>query len=717
MSSTDSMTFARYGRSYHLKIETAEDLDRVLELNKAHWVATGAPVDTLNCDPVLLAHVDSDANGRILCYEMTDAIHWLRDVLRDRRGVTDRRTSLRLGDVNTHSEDGRRIHVSATKILTQSGNARAEEITLEQVREVKRKVEDTPVSEAGVVLPEATEDPEIRAFLADIVATVGGAPHPSGTEGVGREQLDKFLKEAEVYLAWHARGDVPKGKTKTGIMPLGDETVAAFEVFAALRDKVEQYFSQSRAVALDARLAAHVVPSEEKLSALDFSDVQVVETVLKDAPLSTPRPERTLPLDEKGNPYYTEALASFRTRVAAPVLGRDAAGLTETDWEKLKAAFAAHRAWVDEKPDVAVETLGVERLRACLDQKYRTAVEALIAESANTAFVLDNIRLTEKLILYQATMIALANNFVSFPDLYDEQERAMFETGSLVCDGRRFNMAVKVAGRAEHAAVAKTSNMYVIYAEITSRTGDRKLEVALPVTSGGKGNLCVGKRGLFIDVDGVEWDAKIVQIIENPISLGEALASPFQRIGRAVTGKIESMTTETEKKLDTAATAAVAQAPPAAGPAKGGTGMMAGGLLMGGGVALAALGSAAAYISKTLAGVALWKILIAIAAAVLAVILPISVVAIFKLRRRDLSAILEGSGWAVNARMRLTRRQCRFFTQRPKFPEGAKGIRRRWWMLVVAAAVIAGIIALGAVFAKRTAGPASAPTTTTPTTR
>ena len=32
MSGPESMTFARYGRSYHLKIETAEDLDRVLEL-------------------------------------------------------------------------------------------------------------------------------------------------------------------------------------------------------------------------------------------------------------------------------------------------------------------------------------------------------------------------------------------------------------------------------------------------------------------------------------------------------------------------------------------------------------------------------------------------------------------------------------------------------------------------------------------------------------
>ena len=109
MTNKNPMKFKRIGRSYHLQIETAEDLDRVFELDEAHWVATGAPVEALSCDPVFLSHVDSDRNGRILCYEMKDAIRWLNGVLHDRRGVTDRLTSLRLDAVNTGSEDGKRI--------------------------------------------------------------------------------------------------------------------------------------------------------------------------------------------------------------------------------------------------------------------------------------------------------------------------------------------------------------------------------------------------------------------------------------------------------------------------------------------------------------------------------------------------------------------------------------------------------------------------------
>jgi hypothetical protein len=100
---------------------------------------------------------------------------------------------------------------------------------------------------------------------------------------------------------------------------------------------------------------------------------------------------------------------------------------------------------------------------------------------------------------------------------------------------------------------------------------------------------------------------------------------------------------------------------------------------MGAGVAIAALGSAAAYITKTLAQVSWPAIVIGIAGALLLVMLPMAIVAFLKLRKRDLSVILEGSGWGINAPMRLTHRQAHFFTQRPKYPKGSKGIFRLPW--------------------------------------
>jgi anti-sigma-K factor RskA len=51
--------------------------------------------------------------------------------------------------------------------------------------------------------------------------------------------------------------------------------------------------------------------------------------------------------------------------------------------------------------------------------------------------------------------------------------------------------------------------------------------------------------------------------------------------------------------------------------------------------------------------------------------------------------------------MRLTRRQSRFFTARPKYPKGARGVRRYFWRTLIIAAVVVAVLALGAWLARR----------------
>ena len=707
MAAQGKMVFNRYGRSCHLRIETADDLERGERLDEAHWAAINAPLASINCDRTFLELVDADNNSRIICWEMKTAIRWLFDLLRDTSGVTGRSETLRLAAVNTDLDEGRRIHSAARKVLARLGTGDAEEISLDQVRRIKGQAESTAVSEAGVVLPEADDDDQVRRFIADAIAATGGTEHPGGDKGINRDQLDAFLAAAAEWLQWHRRGQIPDGAVKTDIMLLGGDTTAAWAALEAVRAKLDQYFAQCEALALDERFVQRMGWTDEELAGLDFDDPEVIEKVLAQAPLAPARADRTLRFDDQINPRYAAAAESFRREVAAPVLEGDAQTLTAAQWRQIKLAFAPHRDWVAAEPGAAIGRLGPEKLETYLDERFAEAVGALIAHSAETAFDLNNIRLVEKLILYQARLMDLANNFVSFPHLYDADRRAMFEMGSLVMDNRRFNLAVRVENRPEHAKIAKTSNMYVLYAEITPGPGaGEKYEVAVPVTAGSKGNLCVGKRGLFRDIGGRECDARVVQIIENPISVREALASPFVRLGGLLTGKIESLTAQAEKKLDVSATAAVGPvaAKPAAPAAPQAGGMGSGGMLMGIGIATAALGSALAYITKTLADTSWLAIVIGVAAAVFVVMLPTSIVAFLKLRRRDLSAILEGSGWGINARMRLTRRLCRLFTQRPRYPEGSTGHRpvsSRIVPVLILAAIIAAIVVATAYLVSR----------------
>ncbi len=715
MSTEQKIRFENLGRLYHLRIRTAEDLRFAADMEEALWVATSAPISTLIGDATFLNLLDRNGDGRITHFDLRDAIRWTLANLRDTSDVDAGSDVLRLEAINTETNEGRRIHDSAVKMLARLDAPHADRIGLGQIRQIKAQVEGTPVSEAGVVLPDAAEDEPTRQFLSDILAAVGGSPHPSGSAGVTEEKLSDFLAAATAFLEWSAKGQTPEDQQASAIMPLGVDTASAFKAFARVRDKLEQYFAQAKMAAYDARLAEGLALAKTQVDQTDFSQPASIEALLAQAPLAQARADGTLKFDEVINPLFKEAIEQFRQRLVEPILGRDAPSMSAEGFAAVKQALQPYETWSGSNPAKAVEPLGAEKLRRYLEGDLAEKVRGLIAHSATTAFVLDNIRVAEKLTLFQAHLLELANNFVSFPHIYDPDSRAMFDCGTLIMDGRRFNLSIRADNRATHSAIAKAGNTFVLYVEISPPAGEPPYHLAVPVTHGGRGNLTILKRGIFQDVRGRECDAKVVQIIENPISLGEAVLSPFQRLGRLLTGKIEAMTTEAQKKLDTSASAAMkevtsAPPPPTAAQAQRSRGMLAGGLLMGGGVAIAALGSAVAYITKTVADMEKVTLLIGLLAVVLAVIVPTSLVAFLKLRRRDISAILEGSGWAINARMRLTRRQRRYFTQRPGLPAGVKKIRSYAWYIVAGVLVIILTLGAGAYLRKRATTP-KAPTT------
>ena len=694
-TSSTSARFTRTGRAYHLDIATAVDLRHALDLDETHWVATSAPIVTLHLDALFLKLVDSDHDGRIKPRELKDAIQWCLEVFRDFRSLDAADESLALATINTRVEDGKRAHEAATSLLVRHTDGAGAHVSLDQVRQVRRQTEGRAVSEAGIVLPRATDDHTIRQFVEDLVATMGGVEHPSGAKGLDEAHLSQFLVTAEAYLAWDAQGRPSDEHRATEILPLGPATSAAFAALAGVRDKLDQYFAQCEAVRLDDRLVDRITGTVDN-NQTDFANVADLHALLQRAPLSRPSAERTLRFDESINPCYADSIARLREQVVRPLLGhRDQ--LTPEQWQHTKQTFAAYETWLGDPRGAELKPLGPEKVRHYLDARTTDAVRDLIAQSKQTACVLDNLRRLEKLILFQANILQLANNFISFPDLYDPERRAVFEMGTAIIDGRRFTFAVKVRDRAEHAKIAATSSIYVMYLELVRQDSEARPCVAVPVTAGGQGNLCVGKRGIFEDIEGQQWDARIVQIIENPIGLGGAIAAPYHRIANMFVGKIDALTSSAEEQFDESAERAVstvstAGKPPATPAEAAPSGMAAGSMLLGGGVAVAALLSAVAYVSKVVVENPL-TILLGVAGAILVLLLPTTIRAFLKLRERDLSAILEGTGWAINARMRLTQRQALTFTARPPYPKGVRGRRLSgWWIaLLFFVAVTAGV--------------------------
>ena len=96
-----------------------------------------------------------------------------------------------------------------------------------------------------------------------------------------------------------------------------------------------------------------------------------------------------------------------------------------------------------------------------------------------------------------------------------------------------------------------------------------------------------------------------------------------------------------------------------------------------------------------------WQIAGAVVAIILVVSLPSVILTYFNLRQRDLGAVLNAGGWAVNREMRFSMKRARGFTKCAP-PRGLLGL------FVVFALVIALIVG-GSIYSSRRAACASEP--------
>jgi hypothetical protein len=656
ISPSSQSSFENLGSSLHFKINDHHDLEAVLDLDEALWVATTAPVSTLNADPVFLQLLDTDLDKRLRAEEIKDGIRFLLQYLADPSGIRAENFSLLLAAIDTTKELGARIHSSALKILKRL-NVTSESIELDQVRSVQKEVQKGGLDQAGIVLLEATEGTEISQFVADIIHTVGGKQHPNGKTGVDAESLADFMEESRRYLNWRLEaGDAMAGVVTT-VLPLGKNTADGYALFHSLAKKLVQYFLLCDIKRLNPDLLSRALATPEGNVAVNLIDVERAESYLENAPLGRLDTEGVLDLRGEINPYFQNKIRALADRVIAPLLGPDVTAIDKYSFRKLQDIFKPFVEWTDKKPEVRVDAIDSESIeRYVNDASYRKSLEALIDESHRTAFVLDNIRELERLLLYQAYMLPLVNSFVSCPMLYDMQRRAMFEEGTLVMDGRHFALAVKVEDRERHIDISKGSNIFVLYCQLFTSDGKIACEVAVPVTSGNRGHLRLNKWGIFNDVDNSELHAKVVDIVENPISVTEAMVDPFIRISRAFFSRLEEFSSKAEERL-------FRKQEKAKDNKK--KDVSSGGLLAGGGVAVAALGSSFAFVTKTLAGLSVKTIVLALSVVSVLIAVPAGISAYYRLSRRDLSTILEGSGWGMNTRMKLTRKQANWFTYRP----------------------------------------------------
>ena len=372
-----------------------------------------------------------------------------------------------------------------------------------------------------------------------------------------------------------------------------------------------------------------------------------------DMPLVTDEPDKTLPLRDHLNPKHLEAVLAFAEKCVKPVLGeRDS--ITRLEWKKVKAAFAPYRAWAAAKP---------------------------VASAPEKAGLEDE----EKLVRYRMNLGEFLVNYVSMGRLYGGKGEAIFQMGVLRIDGKELNLCFHVDSEAAHSALSGRSDCCVIYVKLSRPEEGATRTICAVVTAGTVGGLYVGRNGVFYDRDGRNWEATITKVVEAQVSLAEAFWMPWKKLGAAISGAVKKFLGDREAAAD-AKLAAGAQNV-TAGKKDGASG--AGGAALASsvaaiGIGVGMVGAAAASLMAAVKGMGPWQAVAAVVAIVLVVSMPSVILTWFKLRRRDLAAILNAGGWAVNRQMRFSMKRAREFTKCARTSE--------WWLYAILLALLLGLL-------------------------
>ena len=181
------------------------------------------------------------------------------------------------------------------------------------------------------------------------------------------------------------------------------------------------------------------------------------------------------------------------------------------------------------------------------------------------------------------------------------------------------------------------------------------MQIVAAMTQGDTGDLMVGKNAIFYDRDGLDWDAVVTKIIDNPISISQAFWSPYRRISVWVENMINKRAAEKDSKMMAEATTKLSSTPDlkpnetAPAPAQPFDIAKFAGIFAALGMALGMIGTALVSVAKGFAALTWWQGILVVIGILLFISGPSMVMAWLKLRRRNLAPILNANGWAMNA--------------------------------------------------------------------
>lgn len=636
--------YVNLGGSTRVKINSGEDLAHLNELDPKMWTVLSCPTTGLEIDDKSLKYMDCDGDGKLRVNDVVAVSQWITSLLKNKDLILKGDSSIDINHINTEDANGNKLYKSAKQILENLGKEGCV-ISLSDTADITAIFAKTRFNGDGVITEASSDDDDLKATIAAAVASTGGIADRSGAQGVNADQIEAFYKSLNDYITW----------TENAVeAPFGDKTDSVIEAYNALDAKMKDFFMRSKLAAFSPQSIASLDVQTSRINDISAENLSTKNDEIATYPLTHITDSIDLNLNAAINPVWTKYFNIIKNN--AVEAGKTT--LSEDDWAAIAGKFSAYTSWKAAKAGANVESLGLDNIKKFLEQNKKAELLELVAQDVALKEEAENIELVDKFLHIFRDFYRLVKNFVTLHDFYDKDKsvKAIFQSGTLIIDQRACIFCMKVNDAGKHSAAAAKSGMYLVYCDCTTKTKPGKLQIVAAVTVGDIGELTVGKNGIYYDNSGLEWDAVVTKIIDNPINISQSFWSPYRRMATAIENLVNKSAADKDNKMMAKATANINAAPTkTAEEAKAAVAAPPfdiakfAGIFAAIGMAVGMIGTALASIFKGLFALNWWQIIMLFVGIMLLISGPAMVMAWMKLRRRNIAPLLNANDWAVNA--------------------------------------------------------------------
>lgn len=659
MSSNYNWKFSTIGSVVRVRIEKGSDIAHLGELDQKLWTVLSCPVNGLEFDEKTLTMMDIDGDGKIRVKEIIAATEWLCSIIKNPDLLLRQEDFIPLSAFNLNNEEGKRLHDSAKQILVNLG-LNKDSISIADTADSMAIFAKTRFNGDDIITENSADDEIIRQTIEACIKTIGSVIDRSGEPGINTDLVEKFYSELSDYADWM---DIAE-KNRTDILPYGDNTGAALDICNLLKDKIEDYFIRCKLIAFDNNSTSALDVSVSRIEAISANNLGSCMDEIATYPLARVNSDIALPLDGI-NPAWQDSFNKLKTLVFDVDFPGNSK-ISESQWRFVLAKLDAYSSWIASKKGTMVESLGYDTVKMILSKNNKSVLIELINEDKKLEAEAGSINTVNKLLYFYRDIYKLIKNFVTFQDFYskDKDNKAIFQAGKLFIDQRCLDLCFKVNDIDKHSSMSGQSGMFIIYCNCISKSKNETMSIAAVMTDGEVNNIFVGKNAVFYDNDGLDWDATVVKIIDNPISIRQGFWQPYRKFGKFVEDQINKVASTQDNKVTNSISGKISEVgnnvsdqevTNTAETKKAQAFDIAKfcGIFAAIGLALGYIGS---FLSTCISGfVSLnwWQMILIIPGIMLIISGPSMIMAWIKLKKRNISSILNANGWAINSQMMI----------------------------------------------------------------